>query len=148
MWRFGHGRNNSWRPGRGGGGTVTVEAGPKVDEARLRASAEAGIGDLIESTVMLQRQLVAHEAVCRRILADVREDMPVASLLPDVQADNWRSAVTAAIQGFEITRHRLRLVLVAMSVDEGMSIAEVARNWGVSRQLASRWVQESTALRA
>jgi transposase-like protein len=41
----------------------------------------------------------------------------------------------------------VRLLLVAIEVEEGRSIGEVARSWGVSRQLASRWVQESAGLR-
>jgi transposase-like protein len=41
----------------------------------------------------------------------------------------------------------VRLLLVAIEVEEGRSIGDVARSWGVSRQLASRWVQESTRLR-
>ena len=40
-----------------------------------------------------------------------------------------------------------RVLLVAIEVEEGRSIGEVARSWGVSRQLASRWVQESATLR-
>ena len=68
-------------------------------------------------------------------------------MLPEVQADSWRAAVTDAIRGFEAARHRVRLLLVAIEVEEGRSIGEVARSWGVSRQLASRWVQESATLR-
>ena len=67
-------------------------------------------------------------------------------MLPAIQADTWRSAVTDAIRGFEAARHRVRLLLVAIEVEEGLSIGEVAKSWGVSRQLASRWVQESATL--
>jgi len=107
--------------------------------------AEVDLEDLIESTMVLERELVTHETVCRRILADVRNDVPIGCVLPAVHADQWRSALTEAIKRFEQTRHRARLVLVSMSLDEGMSIAEIARSWGVSRQLASRWVHEATA---
>jgi hypothetical protein len=103
--------------------------------------------ELIESTVALRRQLVTHEAVCRRILAEVEDQVPIGCVLPAVRADRWRAAVTDAIKGFESTRHRVRLDLVGMSLDDGMTIAEIARSWGVSRQLASRWVQGAVALR-
>ncbi len=112
----------------------------------LQDSAAHGLGELIESTVLLRRQLVTHEAVCRRILADVQEGMPIGAVLPSVRADSWRSALTGAMKAFESTRHQARLALVAMSVEEGTSIADIARSWGVSRQLASRWVQEAAAL--
>jgi hypothetical protein len=102
--------------------------------------------DLISTTVFLRRQLVAHEEVCRRVVAGIEQGDPVACLLEDVRADSWRSMLTEAVKGFEVARHRVRLVLVAMAIEEGMSITDVARSWGVSRQLASRWVQESADL--
>ncbi len=96
---------------------------------------------------MLRSELNVHEVMCRRVLDEVRVDHEITGVLPEVQADSWRSAVTDAIRGFEAARHRVRLLLVAMEVEEGRSIGEVARSWGVSRQLASRWVQESAGLR-
>jgi len=124
-------------------GTVTIDerllplSGPRHDEVA------GGLEELIEATRFLRRQLDVHEAACRRVLADVEDGVPIGSALSGVRADNWRSAVTAAIQRFEATRHRSRLALVAMSLDDGASISEIARTWGVSRQLASRWVQET-----
>lgn len=122
---------------------MTIDDRPLPAREALHDAAAAGLKELIEATVALRQQLVTHEAVCRRVLADVEERVPVGSTLSTVGADTWRSAVTEAIQGFETTRRRSRLRLVAMSLDDGMSIAEVARAWGVSRQLASRWVQET-----
>ena len=125
---------------------MTVDERPSPSRLPLHDSAATGIEELIEVTAALRRQLVAHEAVCRRVLAGVHGRVPVARALSDVRADSWRSAVTEAIQVFEVSRHRVRLALVAMSLEDGMSIAEVSRAWGVSRQLASRWAQESRAL--
>ena len=105
----------------------------------------AGLEELLESTGELRRQLATHESTCRRVLAEVQGQVPIGCLLPAVGADTWRAAMTDAIKGFETSRHRARLALVAMSLDDGMSIAEIARSWGVSRQLASRWVHEAAA---
>jgi|GEM_PF-1229533 len=129
------------------GGMVTIGGRPSLTRDPLPDLAAAGLEGLIDSTVALRRELVTHEAVCRRVLSDVQGGIPMGCVLPAVQADNWRSAMTDAIKRFEMTRHHARLVLVAMSLDEGCSIAEVARTWGVSRQLASRWVQEAASLR-
>jgi hypothetical protein len=113
----------------------------------LRRSAADSIEELIGATSVLRTELNAHEATCRKVLDEVRVDHAITGVLPQVQADTWRSAVTDAIRGFEAARHRVRLLLVAIEVEEGRSIGEVARSWGVSRQLASRWVQESAGLR-
>lgn len=127
---------------------MTIDERPVVEAAPLVRAAASGLEGLIESTVALRRELVTHEAVCRRVLSDVQDGHTMGSVLPAVQADTWRSALTDAMKGFEMTRHHARLVLVAMSVDEGCSIADIARTWGVSRQLASRWVQEAATMRA
>ncbi len=125
---------------------MTVDDRPPPARESLHDAAATGLEELIEATVALRRQLVTHEAVCRRVLADVEGRVPVGSTLSTVRADTWRSAVTEAIHGFETARRRSRLRLVAMSLDDGTSIAEVARAWGVSRQLASRWVQETRSV--
>jgi len=132
---------------------MTIDERPPLTHAPLTRAplpelASAGLEGLIDSTVTLRRELVTHEAVCRRVLSDVQRGLPMGCVLPSVQADTWRSALTEAIKGFEMTRHHARLVLVAMSLEEGCTIAEVARTWGVSRQLASRWVQEAATMRS
>ncbi len=124
---------------------MTVDERPLTHDP-LQDTVATGLGELIESTVSLRRELVHHEAVCRQILAGLRDGVPVGSVLPSVRADSWRSALTGAMKEFEATRHQARLALVAMSVEEGSSIAEIGRSWGVSRQLASRWVQEAATL--
>ena len=141
----------------GGGAALTVEHGPVVpgfgpesaveSTAHLRRAAADGIEELIGATSMLRAELNAHEVTCRRVLDEVRVDHEMTGVLPEVRADAWRAGVTDAIRSFEAARHRVRLLLVAIEVDEGRSIGEVARCWGVSRQLASRWVQESATLR-
>ena len=122
---------------------MTIDERPLRLADPLHVTAAADLEELILATVELRRQLVTHEAVCRQVLSDVREQAVIGPVLPVVRADLWRSATTDAIKEFEGTRHRARLARVAMSVDEGMTIAEIARSWGVSRQLASRWVRES-----
>jgi len=116
--------------------------------AHLRRAAADGIEELIGATSVLRSELNVHEDTCRKVVDEVRVDHEITGVLPEVRADSWRAAVTDAIRGFEAARHRVRLLLVAIEIEEGRSIGDVARSWGVSRQLASRWVQESTTLRA
>jgi hypothetical protein len=127
---------------------MTVDQGPVPTVATLKELAANGIEELIGVTSILRSELDAHEATCRTLLDEVRIDHEITGVLPEIHADTWRSAVTDAIRGFEAARHRVRLLLVAIEVAEGRSIGEVAKSWGVSRQLASRWVQESVGLGA
>jgi hypothetical protein len=128
------------------GGPVTVdqESAPSIHD--LKVSAADGIEQLIGATSVLRSELNSHEVICNQLLDEVRVDHQITGVLPAIHADTWRSAVTDAIRGFEAARHRVRLLLVAIEVQEGLSIGEVAKSWGVSRQLASRWVQESATL--
>jgi len=114
----------------------------------LKVSAADGIEELIGATAILRSEMTGYEVICRRLLDEVRVDHDLIGVLQDIHADSWRSDVTDAIRGFEAARHRVRLLLVAIEVEEGLSIGEVAKSWGVSRQLASRWVQETAELRA
>lgn len=125
---------------------MTVDQEPASSDHTLKTSAAAGIEELISATAILRSELTTHEAVCYQLLDEVRVDHELSGVLPAIRADTWRSAVTDAIRGFEAARHHVRLLLVAMEVNEGLSIGEVAKSWGVSRQLASRWVQESATL--
>jgi hypothetical protein len=126
---------------------VTVDQGPVPAVHDLKRSAADGIEELINATLILRSGLSTHETICRTLLSEVRVDHEITGVLPEIHADTWRSDVTDAIRGFEAARHRVRLLLVAIEVEEGRSIAEVAKSWGVSRQLASRWVQESANLK-
>ena len=129
------------------GDPVTVDQGPLPAARDLKRSTADGIEELISATSILRSELGSHEAICRTLLSEVRVDHEMSGVLPAIHADTWRSAITDAIRGFEAARHRVRLLLVAIEIEEGRSIGEVARSWGVSRQLASRWVQESGALK-
>jgi hypothetical protein len=126
---------------------MTVDERPVVAPDPVRTAAADSIVALIDATNALRSHLDTQEALCRAALVDILDDVPVSCVLPGVRADTWRPTLTEAIKGFEVVRHRSRLLLVAMAIDEGMSIAEVARAWGVSRQLASRWVREARSVR-
>ena len=54
-----------------------------------------------------------------------------------------RRTVTDAVAEFECARHRFRLALVAVGVDNGMSGADIGAALAFSRQLASRYLQEA-----
>lgn len=126
---------------------VTVDQGPLPVARDLKRSTADGIEELLSATSILRSELGSHEEICRTLLSEVRDDHEMSGVLPAIHADTWRSAITDAIRDFEAARHRVRLLLVAIEIEEGRSIGEVARSWGVSRQLASRWVQESAALK-
>ena len=60
-------------------------------------------------------------------------------------ADRSRD-LTRILAEFEQSRREIRAAVVAAGVDEGMTIAEIAEIFGVSRQLANRFVKDARNL--
>ncbi len=56
---------------------------------------------------------------------------------------NLRQGVSDAMTAFEATRHRFRVALVAVAVDNGMTGAQIGEAFAFSRQLASRYLKEA-----
>jgi hypothetical protein len=59
-------------------------------------------------------------------------------------ADRSRD-LTRILSEFEQSRREIRTAVVAAAVDDGMTITEIADIFGVSRQLANRFVKEARA---
>jgi predicted DNA-binding transcriptional regulator len=58
-----------------------------------------------------------------------------------------RSVLNDALKEVEEARHEIRLYAFAMSLDQGLSVPELARQYGFSRQLAARYAREAQARR-
>ena len=56
-----------------------------------------------------------------------------------------RQNVSDGVAEFESTRHRFRLALVAVALDNGMSAVQIGEAFAFSRQLASRYLKEARA---
>jgi len=69
----------------------------------------------------------------------------VVGLLADSISGRARRNVTDAVAEFESARHRFRVALVAVGVDNGMSGADLGQALSFSRQLASRYLKEARA---
>lgn len=54
--------------------------------------------------------------------------------------------LTETFELFEATRHQVRLALFALSLEQDVSLSEVGRHLGISRQLASRLGAEASEL--
>jgi len=89
----------------------------------------------------------------RQVLADdinqyeagmecVRAGLALDVMVPAI-GGSARQTVSAATSAFESARHRFRLALVAVAMDNGISAARIGEGFGFSRQLASRYLKEA-----
>ena len=113
---------------------------------QLRSAAIEEIERLIEVTKGLRSSLRENEAVYVKALEKFRLGDPIRETLEDVNAKAARQQLNDALEALEKCRHQVRSTLTAAGLEEGMTVAESGRAWGVSRQLAARYANETRRL--
>jgi len=68
--------------------------------------------------------------------------MPLEQALAELNTAERRLKMTDMLSEFDECRHRLRVSITAAGLEEGMSIGDIGRAFGVSRQLAARFAKE------
>jgi hypothetical protein len=68
--------------------------------------------------------------------------VPLSEALTELNTAQRRMRMTDLLTEFDECRHRLRLSITAAGLEEGMSIGDIGRAFGVSRQLAARFAKE------
>ena len=102
----------------------------------------AHIEQLMAAALRCEEQLRAARAAYQIGLGELRRGSPVRDALAAGDAPNMRSAVTDALEDFEAARKASRISLILTDIAQGSSITAVARTWGVSHQLVSRYVRD------
>jgi len=108
----------------------------------LRDEAIRSIGEMEEAILATRNQLRVMEAVMRRgrkMLESGRGASEVATVNHAAEARAATSEIIRRVQG---ARHRAQQAQFKLAAAEGATMAEIARGWGVSRQLVSRMVKE------
>ena len=106
-----------------------------------RERAVSDIEYLITAVDRCEAQLhEARRAYCSTV-AQLGAGETVRTALAEVGAPELRLAITAAMADLETARKRSRISLMVLDIDEGSPVTAVARTWGVSHQLVSRYVQ-------
>lgn len=102
-------------------------------------------GQLLESLAALDDVLERYDKVTREVIAEVERGTPLVTALHVLGGSVVRPEVTAALDSFEAARHRVRVAMFGLGLEQGASISEIGRSLGISRQLASRLAAEATA---
>jgi len=67
----------------------------------------------------------------------------VAAVLTTMRAAEVRQRATGLLEALDSARHQVRVSTFAVGLEEGMTIGDLGRAWGFSRQLASRYAREA-----
>ena len=105
--------------------------------------AVADIDKLIEAMDSVIHALQASKRVLKRASKALSEGAAIATTLEASGAAETRAGANDVLQALESARHQSRLSIFAAGLDEGMTIGDLARAWGFSRQLASRYAKEA-----
>jgi hypothetical protein len=112
--------------------------------SRNRAQLEHHVVEVIESAERLREALQGYQKQMRKLNALLAKGDPAISAVRVTSMPAGRRPVTKAVDEFEAARHQLRVDLLAAGNEEGISMSEVGRVLGISRQLASRIANEGT----
>jgi hypothetical protein len=115
---------------------------PKPNDETVRL-----VEDLLEALAELRQTTRSTETVVRRALKLARSGADLRTALQACTPVETRHSMNEALKAVEAARHTMRLRIFELGLDEGLSIGELGRIFGFSRQLASRYASEARALR-
>jgi DNA invertase Pin-like site-specific DNA recombinase len=120
-------------------------------EERPTTDADAYRKQLLEHLPTLNlaaEQVVASITNARQAYEAVRELLITGTelqvLVDDLQPGELRGDLSHSLAQLEHARHNTQCVLFRLLQAEGMTITDIARAWGISRQLVSRLINEPT----
>ncbi len=118
-----------------------VDVRSKTHSARTDLAGELDrLMTVIEQVVAM---LQASQITSARGKELVEKGTEMAEVLAAFPASDNRRSVTSALRDFDDARHRVRLAIIALGLEEGMTISEMSRALGISRQLGARFVAEA-----
>jgi len=114
---------------------VADERGRFIEDVRRYAEAGERLADGIAE----------FNAMNAAALADLADGMSVTESFRIHDSAGWSRRISALLDEFEASRRVTRSSAAAVLVDEGRTITDVGRAFGVSHQLASRFARSGAA---
>jgi hypothetical protein len=110
----------------------------KNDEEAMRC-----VEQLIEAMQHLRQMLEKREEMLRQALQVSQPPPEFTVALKDSQITEQREDLNEALFALERCRRESRIASFRSALDHGVSINELSRIWGFSRQMASRYAKEA-----
>jgi hypothetical protein len=117
-----------------------------ADGPDTRARAEQDMERMLAAALTLLVDLEHHVAVNRDILEGMRRHENLGEVLDRSGSGALRRRLTESLTAYERSRHRARLRLIALGIEEGMTLAEIQDRWAITRQLAQRAMRDIAEL--
>jgi hypothetical protein len=111
-------------------------------EEDLRDQAVGALDEFIRATAEARADLTAMQAALEKNRQHLSGGGNAAEMTALFDIPSLRSTLTERLDRFEQARMACRRSLWRMQLAEGTTIADIARSWGLSRQLVSRALSE------
>jgi len=105
------------------------------------------IDRLVEAIDEAVRTLRASKQILEGASEALSMGATVESTMEATRAAETRAGANSVLDDLESARHQARVSMFAAALNEGMTIAELGRAWGISRQLSARYAKEASAIR-
>jgi hypothetical protein len=101
------------------------------------------VENLNQALANLRHSIGMMEEVSQRSVKLLEEGADLTTALVAAFPSETRSVMNDALKQLEEARHEIRLYVFAVSLDQGVSISELGRQYGFSRQLAARYAKDA-----
>jgi hypothetical protein len=111
---------------------------------KLEREAVECLEDLLGALGRARGELIRSEEAISEVLGRVGNGECLASIIAESRPSELLGSVESAMEAAATCRHRTRSVLFSLAQQNGTSISDLGRRWGISRQLASRYAQHAS----
>jgi hypothetical protein len=124
---------------------MTTQRDPRATESDiedLQSQYLEQLEVLGEAAKRVQEALESAAGAFSIVRNHVRHGGFISDFLGVIQPDALRASLTTSLDDLERARHRSQQLMFRLLQAEGKSMSEIARAWGISRQLVSRLINE------
>jgi hypothetical protein len=101
------------------------------------------LGELDEALAKAVAELQSSRANNRKLRKRLEGGESIQAALPTSGVPGGVQRIGSALKQLEEARHKTRTAIFALGLQEGLSIGELGRMYGFSRQLAQRFAKEA-----
>jgi len=121
---------------------TTTERDSRWDVGALREQYLADLERLLVAAQDLRDALTISAASLMVVREQAEQQARISDLFATIDPKPLRTQLSSTLRELEQTRHRAQKVLFRILFVEGTSMSDIARHWGISRQLVSRLINE------
>jgi hypothetical protein len=125
-----------------GNAPPTAESDDLPRTAVLRRAVLAALDELGVVTEESGRLFDRLRTQAQHLRPQIERGANASDLTHSVSISDCRGAISQALTRFEKARHQFQRSMFLLAAAEGASQADIARAWGISRQLVSRMTKE------